>query len=103
MGMMVTHFSFGSLFFLHGCSTSPLRTRLDRKNLGGAPAPPTCPLEDEPKDEPGLETSGVAKGLGLGVIWFSWSRNGSGPILLSGVSDRAGVLVVEAPVAVGPL
>lgn len=86
-GIMVTHFSFGSTFDLHGCSTSPLRTRLEWKYLDG---PRTA--DDEPKDEAGLELNGEEKGLtrGLGVM-----SSPKGFVLLSGVPGLIGVVAVD--------
>ena len=61
--MMETHFSFGSFLDFHGCSTSPLRTRLEWKYLCGSAR--MAEEEEEPKDEPGLEVKGVPNGLEL--------------------------------------
>jgi hypothetical protein len=55
---MVTHFSLGSLFAFHGCSTSPFFTLLEWKYLAGADRTP----EEESNDEAGLDCVGVAKG-----------------------------------------
>ena len=89
IGIMVTHFSFGSFLLLHGCSTSPFRTRLEWKNLEGIPRT----ADDEPKEDGGLEVRGVPNGLVfLGAGEMS-SPNGSR--LLSGVPGRIGVVAVE--------
>jgi hypothetical protein len=87
--MIVTHFSLGSVFALHGCSTSPFRTLLEWKYLDGAP-PRTA--DEEPNEEAGLEVKGEAKGFGRGAGEIS-SPNGL--LLLSGVPGRIGVVAVE--------
>ena len=87
--MIVTHFSLGSFFDLHGCSISPFRTRLEWKYLDG---PRTA--DEEPKDDAGRELNGEEKGFarGFGVI-----SSPKGFTLLSGVPGRIGVVAVELP------
>jgi len=88
--MIVTHFSLGLTFVLHGCSTSPFRTRLEWKYLEGRPRT----ADDEPKDDAGLELKGEEKGLllprGAGEM-----SSVKGLLLLSGVPGRIGVVAVE--------
>jgi hypothetical protein len=95
---MVTHFSLGSTFDLHGCSTSPLRTRLEWKYLEGSPRT----ADDEPKEEAGLELKGEEKGLvfarGAGEI-----SSVKGLLLLSGVPGRTGVVAEETAETALPL
>jgi hypothetical protein len=85
----VTHFSFGSTFALHGCSTSPFRTRLEWKYLCGRPRT----ADEEPNDDAGLELKGEEKGLPLPGAGEISSPNGL--LLLSGVPGRIGVVAVE--------
>lgn len=85
----MTHFSFGSTFDLHGCSTSPLRTLLEWKYLCGRPRT----ADEEPNDEAGLEPKGEEKGLPLPGAGEMSSPNGL--LLLSGVPGRIGVVAVE--------
>jgi hypothetical protein len=96
MGMIVTHFSFGSTFALHGCSTSPFRTLLEWKYLCGRPRT----ADEEPKDDAGLELNGEEKGLPLGAGEMSSPK---GLLLLSGVPGRIGVVAVEMPEMALPL
>ena len=86
--MIVTHFSFGSFFALHGCSTSPFRTLLEWKYLDGSPRT----ADEEPNDDAGLELKGEAKGFGRGAGEISSPK---GLLLLSGVPGRIGVVAVE--------
>lgn len=79
--MIVTHFSFGSFFALHGCSTSPFLTRLEWKYLDGR----ARTADEEPKDDAGLELIGDEKGFVLGAGEMS-SPNGL--LRLSGVPGR---------------
>lgn len=88
-GMIVTHFSFGSTFALHGCSTSPFRTRREWKYLDGI-APRTA--DEEPNEDAGLEVKGEAKGFARGAGEMSSPK---GFVLLSGVPGRIGVVAVE--------
>ncbi len=83
----MTHFSFGSFFSLHGCSTSPFRTLLEWKYLEGRPRT----ADEEPKDDAGLEGNGEEKAFALGAGEMS-SPNGL--ILLSGVPGRIGAVAV---------
>ena len=85
--MIVTHFSLGSFFALHGCSTSPFFTLLEWKYLDGSPRT----AEEEPNDEAGLELKGEENGFPLGAGEIP-SPNGL--LLLSGVPGR-GVVAVE--------
>jgi hypothetical protein len=85
----VTHFSFGSTFDLHGCSTSPFRTLLEWKYLCGRPRT----ADEEPNDDAGLELKGEEKGLPLPGAGEMSSPNGL--LLLSGVPGRIGVVAVE--------
>lgn len=62
MGMMVTHFSLGSLFSSQGFSTSPFFTLRERKYRAPAPCVETWTSELE-KLEPGREIDGEAKGF----------------------------------------
>lgn len=59
-GMMVTHFSLGSLRSSHGLSISPFLIRLEWKYLGGCTA--WTPV-DEPYLDPGIEPYGEVKGF----------------------------------------
>ena len=95
--MIVTHFSFGSFFAFHGCSTSPFRTLLEWKYLEARP-PRTA--DEEPNEDAGLEVKGEAKGFarGAGVI-----SSPNGLLLLSGVPGRIGVVAVETPDMALPL
>ena len=86
--MIVTHFSFGSFFDLHGCSTSPFRTLLEWKYLEGSPRS----TDEEPKDDAGLEFKGEANGFARAAGDIS-SQNGL--LLLSGVPGRIGVVIIE--------
>lgn len=86
---MVTHFSLGSFFDLHGCSTSPLRTRLEWKYLEGTPA---RTADEEPNDDAGLELNGEENGLTLGAGEMSSPK---GLLLLSGVPGLMGVVAAE--------
>lgn len=90
----MTHFSFGSFFDLHGCSTSPFRTRLEWKYLEGRERT----AEDEPNEDAGLEVKGEENGLALplGAGEMS-SLNGLLVPLLSGVPGRIGVVAVDTP------
>jgi len=93
--MMVTHFSLGSFFDRHGCSTSPFRTRLEWKYLEGR----ARTAEEEPNDDAGLELKGEEKGFERGACEISSPK---GLALLSGVPGRIGVVAVEiedAPLA----
>jgi hypothetical protein len=83
----VTHFSLGSFFSLHGCSTSPFRTLLEWKYLDGKPRT----ADEEPNEDAGLEGNGEEKGFALGAGEMS-SLNGL--LLLSGVPGRIGVFAV---------
>lgn len=83
----MTHFSLGSFFSLHGCSTSPFRTLLEWKYLDGRPRT----ADEEPKEDAGREGNGEENGFALGVGVMS-SPNGS--LLLSGVPGRIGVVAV---------
>jgi hypothetical protein len=87
-GIIVTHFSFGSFFDLHGCSTSPFFTLLEWKYLWGSPRT----ADEEPNDEAGLELKGEAKGFGRGAGEISSPK---GLLRLSGVPGRIGVVAVE--------
>jgi hypothetical protein len=93
----VTHFSFGSTFALHGCSTSPFRTLLEWKYRCGRPRT----ADEEPNDEAGLEPKGEEKGLPLPGAGEMSSPNGL--LLLSGVPGRIGVGVVAVETADMPL
>jgi len=100
--MMVTHFSFGSFFSLHGCSTSPFFTRLLWKNRDG----PTLlrSAEEPPKEDAGrelyCESNGFPPGpAGTGVM----PSSPNGFILLSGVPGRIGVVAAETCEASLPL
>ena len=89
---MVTHFSLGSFFSLHGCSTSPFLTRREWKYLDGS----ARTAEDDPNEDAGRELKGDANGfVGAGEIPLpSPLLNG---FLDSGVPGRGVVAVVEAP------
>jgi hypothetical protein len=80
--MRVTHFSFGSTFFSHGCSTSPFRTLLEWKYLGGGGR---AAEEDDSSDDAGLEVKGLEKGL-FAMGAEEPSLKGLRCALLSGVS-----------------
>ena len=92
-GIIVTHFSFGFLFAIHGFSTSPFLTRLEWKYLGGSG--PSRKADEEAEDDTGLEVNGVEKGLAGGAGSIS-SPKGS-LLLLSGVPGRIGVVAVDTP------
>lgn len=94
---MVTHFSLGSFFDRHGCSTSPFLTRRLWKYLEGMP--PRI-ADEEPKEEAGRELKGEEKGLTRGAGEMS-SPNGL--LLLSGVPGRMGVVAAETPEVSLPL
>lgn len=85
----MTHFSLGSFFSLHGCSTSPFRTLLEWKYREAAPAAGNA--DEEPKDDAGLEGKGEEKGFALGAGEMSSPK---GFDLLSGVPGRMGVVAV---------
>lgn len=86
-GIMVTHFSFGSLFFFQGWSTSPFLTLLEWKYLCG-----TAPriADEEPKDEAGRELKGEANGFGRGAGEIPSSN---GFLTVSGVPGLMGLAV----------
>jgi hypothetical protein len=89
----VTHFSFGSTFFSHGCSISPFCTLLEWKYLEGGGR---AAEEDEATDDVGLEVKGVENGLfALGVEELS--SKGFRWVLLSGVPGCIGVVAEETP------
>lgn len=93
----MTHFSFGSTFALHGCSTSPFRTLLEWKYRCGRPRT----ADEEPSEDAGLELKGEEKGLprpGAGEM-----SSPKGLVLLSGVPGRIGVVAVEMPEMALPL
>lgn len=59
IGIIVTHFSFGSFFASHGRSTSPFLTRREWKYLFGRDRI----AEELPNDEAGRELSGDENGF----------------------------------------
>lgn len=95
----MTHFSLGSFFVRHGCSTSPLRTRREWKYLEGRERT----ADDEPNEDAGLELKGDEKGLPLGAGDMSSPNGLALPFLLSGVPGRIGVVAVEMPETALPL
>ena len=90
-GMIVTHFSFGSFLFFHGCSISDFRIFLEWKYLGGC-ADRTA--DEEPNDD--LEVNGEENGSarGMGDI----SSPDELLLLVSEVSGIGVVAVVEVEV-----
>lgn len=87
-GIIVTHFSFGSTFAIHGFSTSPFRTRLEWKYLEGS----ARTAEEDPSDDAGRDVKGEEKGFDLGAGVISSPK---GLFLLSGVPGLIGVVAVE--------
>jgi hypothetical protein len=94
---MVTHFSLGSFFAIHGFSTSSFLTRLEWKYLEGR----ARAAEEEPKDDVGLELTGEEKGFPLGAGGEISSPNGL--LRLSGVLGRICDGVVEVAEVALPL
>ena len=93
--MIVTHFSFGSFLFFHGCSISDFRIFLEWKYLGGG-ADRTA--DEEPNDD--LEVNGEENALAreMGDI----SSPDELLLLLSEVSG-IGVVAVVAVEEVGEI
>jgi hypothetical protein len=88
--MIVTHFSLGSTFDIHGRSTSPFRTLLEWKYLEGS----ARTADEEPNEEAGLELKGDEKGF-VFVLGAGEMSSPKGLLLLSGVPGRIGVVAVE--------
>ena len=63
-GKMVTHFSLGSTFLVHGFSTSPFLILREWKNLCDLSSKRPPMAEEEPKLLAGREAEGLAKGFG---------------------------------------